>query len=86
MAEFKKTYKNGTIESTLTFREMEFTETMGEWENGIRKGNTACIETQIEKHFADDEDIEEIKEALEDFETESDDDIEQALERLSEFE
>lgn len=76
MAEFKKTYKKGTIESTLIFREMEFTETMGKWKNGIRKGNTTCIETQIEKHFTDDEDIEEIKEALEDFDTESDDDIE----------
>jgi len=86
MAEFKKIYRNETIESTLTFRGIEFTETMGEWKDGVRKGNTKCIETQIEEHFSNDEQIKDIKGALELLDTDSDDEIEEGLEKLSEFE
>ena len=85
MAELKKIYKNGIIEITLTFKGIEFKEIIGEWKNGVRKGNNN-IRNQIIKYFSNDENIEGIKNALEICDLESDFEIEESLDLLSMFE
>lgn len=87
MAKFIKTYEDGDIKNTLTFRGKEFNLTM---EYGECESKEKCFSDQLLKAFSDDE---EFSEVLRDEELDVDmldcgdeDEIQEILEDLSNWE
>lgn len=86
MAKMVTTYENGEIKKELTFRGEVFTLTMTPWEDGVRKSKEKALDNQVKERFSDDEDIDEIAEAVYLVDFSDDEEIEEGLERLEEFE
>jgi hypothetical protein len=85
MAKYTKVWEKGIETSTLNFRGRDFTLTMGVWEeNGPCVGKEKDLVSQMEEAYPDDENLEEIVEAVESL----DDDFyrEAALEMLRSLE
>ncbi|KUO70172.1 MAG: hypothetical protein APF81_03870 [Desulfosporosinus sp. BRH_c37] len=85
MAKYSKVWGNGIETSTLNFRGQDFTLTMGVWKkNGPCISKEKNLVSQMEEAYPDDENLEEIVEAVESL----DDDFyrEAALEMLGAIE
>lgn len=87
MAKVTKSYENGEVKTTLTFRGKDFVVEEGQYEDGVRKSKQVCFEMQIGKTLNNDDDIEELKELAFKLDcADSDEEIEEVLDELDMYE
>jgi len=87
MAKYTKVWENGIETSTLNFRGRDFVLTVAQWKgnaDGLYTSIEQSLDNQIREAHPDDENIEEIVEAIEALD--DDFDREDALDALSNFE